>query len=127
MLQKGQKLYSILYHQCPRCHDHDMFKSSALDIKNFTATYQSCPNCHEVYEKEPGFFYGAMYISYGLQVAELITFSIIFYLLAPGVGLTNRLIITILFAILLLPFVFRLSRAIWINLFIHYSPEEIKH
>ena len=124
MFKKGQKSYSIFYNQCPKCHGHSIFKNKPYHITGFSDTYDTCPNCGEKFEKEPGFFYGAMYVSYALQVAELVAFSIAFYVLAPDVSLTVRLLLTIGMAILLIPLVFRLSRSVWINLFIHYTPQD---
>jgi hypothetical protein len=70
---------------------------------------------------EPSFFYGAMYVSYAVGVAMAFTVFIAFYLLL-GSSLVTTFIAIVIALILLLPVIIRLSRNIWINLFIHYDP-----
>ncbi|MCH2223512.1 MAG: DUF983 domain-containing protein [Crocinitomicaceae bacterium] len=76
---------------------------------------KKCPNCSIRFEKEPGFFVGAMYVSYGLVVLE----GIIAYLI--GSFFSNNpivLLISILAAIFLLSVPnYRYSRIIWIHMF----------
>jgi len=71
--------------------------------------------------REPSFYYGAMYVNYGLSVGVAIITFIISYL---GFGLTlKQSFIPILIAIIATaPFVVRWSRIIWINIFVHYNP-----
>ncbi|RYD82777.1 MAG: DUF983 domain-containing protein [Sphingobacteriales bacterium] len=58
---------ALLQQKCPRCHTGDVYKYPAYSLK-FTQMYEHCPHCGQKYEIEPGFFYGAMYISYGITV-----------------------------------------------------------
>jgi len=67
---------------------------------------------------EPSFFYGAMYISYALTVAFAIAIFIICHLL--GLGLMTSFISIIVILILLMPITMRLSRILYINMFVHY-------
>lgn len=77
---------------------------------------KNCSHCDFVYEKEPGFFFGAMYVSYGLIVAESIAAFIIFRLfLKLDWFLSFGLIV--LLSLLLVGVNFKLSRLIWIYLF----------
>jgi hypothetical protein len=68
---------------------------------------------------EPSFFYGAMYVSYALTVAFAIAIFIIFYLI--GFGLITSFIAIVASLILLLPFTMRLSRILYINMFVHFE------
>ena len=63
---KDSKLYSILHFKCPFCHEGDFFLSHPYDLKHAGDLHEACPVCHRKYEKEPGFYYGAMFISYAI-------------------------------------------------------------
>src|ERR1700746_2569004 len=78
------KLYSVLHNKCPYCHEGDFFTSkNPFDLKNFDKQHDNCPVCHNTYMPENGFYYGAMYVSYALDialgVALFILSNVIFY------------------------------------------------
>jgi hypothetical protein len=125
MISKESKLYSILYNKCPRCHEGDLFVYKNPYTKlAFKKMYDRCPVCNQATEPEPGFFQGAMYASYGVSVAICFFFGGIL-LFTP---LKAETILIILFAVLiiLLPWIFRISRMIWLNIFISYKPQILK-
>ena len=67
---QGTKLYSILHAKCPKCHQGDFFETSnPYNLKKFDKMYNRCAVCAEDFERETGFYYGAMYVSYALTVA----------------------------------------------------------
>jgi len=69
---------------------------------------------------EPSFFYGAMYVSYGVGVAFAnVTFIISYFLLNFSRLQAFIAIVTIL--VIALPIILRLSRNIWINFFFKYD------
>ncbi|BAO55386.1 hypothetical protein NMS_1377 [Nonlabens marinus S1-08] len=74
---------------------------------------------------EPSFFYGSMYVSYGIGVALAIATFVITYFLFD---MSRLNIFFLIMAILVLgmPVVIRLSRNIWINLFLDYDPAKAK-
>lgn len=80
---------------------------------------KQCSACGEDFIKEPGYYYGGAYVSYVVAVIfGIIVFAVTYLLL----GL-NEYAFFIIFAILqivLLPVFFRLSRLIWINMFVKY-------
>jgi hypothetical protein len=81
-----------------------------------------CPHCHLKYEQEPGFFWGAMYVSYALAVAiDLPTFLVLYAL--AGLTFNQALAGVVGITIFLVPVVFRLSRSIWIHMFVRYKPQ----
>ncbi|MCR5863576.1 hypothetical protein LRS05_16285 [Flavobacterium sp. J372] len=63
-------------------------------------------------KKSPATFFGSMYVSYGLTVAEMIAVFIISFLITDNYALI--LLIIAIMAVLLSTFNFRLSRMIWI-------------
>jgi len=76
---------------------------------------EKCPNCSSKFEKEPGFFIGAMYVSYGLVVFEGILTYVITRLFTSN---PTILISVILSAIVVLSIPnYRFSRILWIHMF----------
>ena len=122
MFNKGYKLYSILFLKCPKCHDSDLFIEKRIyKVAGYFDMPEACPKCQQGLSLEPGFYYGAMYVSYATSIAWLtvVYFSlVIFY---PEFSLEFYLITGLLSLIFLSPYLFRLSRSIWINLFIQYE------
>ncbi|WBX73269.1 DUF983 domain-containing protein [Tenacibaculum pacificus] len=121
MFKRGSKLYSILKGKCPRCHEGEFFKyKMTINPKKITKLHDNCPKCDLKYMMEPSFFFGAMYVNYGLAVA---LFVAIFIIAKMFIGLTilQSFITIIIVSLLLTPFTLRLSRIIWINIFIAYD------
>ncbi len=70
MLKKGFKLYSILTGTCPKCQNESMYlDKNLLHLGKILKMNENCSHCGLKYQIEPSFFYGAMYVSYGLNVA----------------------------------------------------------
>lgn len=126
MFGKGSKLYSIFKSKCPRCHDGDFFKHPvSLNLKKITKLHDTCSNCNLKYMMEPSFFFGAMYVNYGLTVGLFLTVFIIAKVFI-GISILQSFISIIVISFLLTPFTLRLSRIIWINLFVHYDKKKSK-
>ena len=84
---------------------------------------QSCSECGQTFMPEPGFYYGAMYMSYA--------FYVIVILIAVPIGLnwfdldiTALMAILIVLFILLTPVFFRMARRAWLAIFVPYSDEK---
>ena len=124
MIKKGTKLNSILKGKCPKCQEGDFFKYSfTFNPSKITQLHDNCPNCGLKYMIEPSFFYGAMYVNYGLTVA----LSIIIFLVSKLIfelSLLQSFIAIVVALILLAPVNLRLSRVLWINMFVSYTPEK---
>jgi len=123
MLKKGSKLYSIWHNKCPRCQEGDFFvKPSGFRFKDNLKTHENCSHCGLKYMIEPSFFYGAMYVSYAITVAMAVAIFVICQLF--DLSLVVSLISILVALILANPFVMRVSRLLYINMFIHFKPEE---
>jgi len=64
IFKKGQKGYSIFNFKCPRCHEGDLFETETFSFQKSFDMHDKCPHCNLNYMPEPGFYYGAMFISY---------------------------------------------------------------
>ena len=126
MLKKGSKLNSILTGSCPRCQNESMYlDQNPLHFSKILKMHEKCSHCGLKYQMEPSFFYGAMYVSYGLNVALSIAAFVISYLIIHT-SLKTAFIAIILSNIILFPFVLRWSRNIYINMFVSYEPDSKK-
>ena len=123
MLKKGSKLNSILTGSCPKCQNESMYlDKNMLHLTKILKMNENCSHCGLKYQIEPSFFYGAMYVSYGLNVAigiaAFIITSVIFKM-----ELKWAFISIIANMVILFPIVMRLSRSIYINMFVSYEAD----
>ncbi|CAN5194570.1 hypothetical protein BH09BAC5_BH09BAC5_28740 [soil metagenome] len=84
-----------------------------------------CPVCNQDFKVEPGFYSGALWVSYPIFVLLIIPIAafLIFYT-KLSVGWIFLIIAIVIFG--LQPFIMRISRAIWINIFVAYDPKILK-
>jgi uncharacterized protein (DUF983 family) len=89
---------------------------------------KTCSHCGLQYEREPGFFYGAMYISYMLSVGILLVSGTIVYFVGNDPDLWVYITTVVIVSLLLYPINFRLSRILFIHLFagMKFDPEKAK-
>ncbi len=121
MFKKGTKLFSIANGKCPKCHEGDFFTNRfTFHPKKIIKIHDNCPKCDLKYMLEPSFFYGAMYVNYGISVALFVGIFIITKMMLDFTIL-NSFISIIVVSLLLSPFTLRLSRIIWINMFVSYE------
>lgn len=123
LIPKKTKLYSIINLKCPRCNEGNLFvnKSAYSPLKESILMPEKCSHCGLKYEKETGFYYGAMYVSYGVNVAISIALFLIYYVLFYQYPLHYFIAADILFIVATFPVITRISRAIWINFFYQYE------
>lgn len=121
MIKKGTKLYSIIKGVCPKCHEESMYMTkNPYVLADTLKIHHHCSHCDTKYRLEPSFFYGSMYVSYGVGIAFAFAAFVISYLiLDSSLNITFLSIIGTL--VVFAPIIMRLSRNIWINLFIHYD------
>ena len=121
MLKKGSKLNSILTGSCPRCQNESMYlDKNPLHFSKILKMNEKCSHCGLKYQIEPSFFYGAMYVSYGLNVALSIAAFIVSYLIFKS-SLKVAFIAILISNVVLFPFVLRWSRNIYINMFVSFD------
>lgn len=121
MLKKGSKLYSILTGTCPKCHEESMYvDKNPYNVGNLYKMHEHCSHCGLKYQVEPSFFYGAMYVSYGLTVGiGIVIFVILNFFISLNAN--KSLLAIIIGIVVLMPVTARLARNIYINIFIHYD------
>ena len=124
LIKKGSKLYSILYLKCPQCQEGNLFvDKNPYDLKKFDKMPDRCPVCNEDFVRETGFYWGAMMVSHATTTVIAVIVHVIVHIFYGWDILPNIISFILVFA-LLLPIVFRSSRAIWINIFVRYHSRE---
>ena len=103
----------IFQEKCPKCgQGHAFYKKGNPLLFQMPRMHANCPVCGHKFEKETGYFFGAMYVSYALTVAEMFAVFIIAQFFIEGFAPIIALIAVM--AILLSTFNFRMSRMLWI-------------
>ena len=121
MFTKGSKLYSIFTGACPKCHEESMYvNTNPYSLSETLKMNERCGNCQTKYKIEPSFFYGSMYVSYGVGIAFAVAAFVISYFFI-GTNKLSAFLTIVITLIVLLPIILRLSRNIWINLFMSYD------
>lgn len=102
---------------CPNCKKEKIFTDKGNLLKFKIPKMNSyCKNCNYLFEKEAGFFFGAMFVSYALIVAEAVSIFVLFNVLL-GFEFIHTFLIIILLITCIGTLNYRLSRIIWIYLF----------
>ena len=125
MLGKGNKFYAIFRYKCPHCHEGQFFvDNNPYNLSKAGDILDECPVCHRRYTPEPGFYYGAMYVSYALAVATFVAAYVATIVLYPeaSTGLTVGVVLASL--IFSSPYLYALSKTIWASLFMSYKGVE---
>jgi uncharacterized protein (DUF983 family) len=117
------KLYSIFKLRCPKCLKGQFFESSVYDLKKLGNVLDKCPNCKVNYIPEPGFYFGAMYISYALGVVVFVAIWAGANWFFEEVSVWVQISILTFLIIVLSPLIFALSKIIYANIFIHFDKE----
>ena len=120
-----EKLYSIVNNRCPKCHKGLVFQgNNPYNLKKFDKMHDACPCCGETFIKEPGFFYGAMIVSYMLNGA-LFIFTFLGIYIPFEIGAIPYIITLSCIVVALAPLTFRIARLIWLNVFVAYDKEVV--
>jgi len=111
-------LIHIFQNKCPDCKKGNIFLNKNLfSFLRLTEMNQKCPSCNYNFFPENGFYWGAMFVSYGLASLEglIVIFACVF--LGNDLFDYTNLLIIIAMMIVLFPLNFRLSRIIWLYIF----------
>jgi uncharacterized protein (DUF983 family) len=111
--------------RCPKCRVGQMFQTPMYTLRGQQMN-KVCSHCGFYFEVEPGYFYVSMFVSYALNVAQMVTLSVGTYLLTGSKNpwLYSSMLISVAF--LLSPFNFRYSRVVllfWLTPGIHYESQ----
>lgn len=117
---------------CPRCRTGQVFTGATYSFKTQKMN-DYCPHCQLRFEREPGYFYVAMFVSYAMNVAEMVTAGVAAYVLGLKLDYDNLwyfmgILLTAVF--LCAPFNYRYSRLVllyWLSPGLRYDPSKRVH
>jgi uncharacterized protein (DUF983 family) len=110
MHARSSAFTGIVHQLCPRCRLGKIFRSS---IFLFPKMHERCPVCALKFEREQGYFLGAMYISYGMALAIIVLFTILVWAVTRA-PIVRDVIWAIILFLPFAPSVTLLARILWI-------------
>ena len=108
-------------YKCPRCRKGDIFVKPLVFTDPLNMP-KKCEHCGQSTEPEPGFYYGAMFLSYifGSWYLLLPTLLLVFYFKwTVGAAMTFTIILSMLSFMKLL----RGDRSLWLHMMVKYDPK----
>ena len=100
---------TILRRRCPWCGLGPIF--DALWTMN-----DHCPACGLQFGRgEPGYFTGAMYVSYAMAIPLIALVTLIEHLFLPGWSLFRLVLLAWALCVPLIPWIWQYSRVVWIH------------
>ena len=123
MFGKGSKLYSILFLKCPRCHKGLFLENHPYKISSFNKVKSECPCCQLKYSIEPSFYYGSMYVSYGVGIAVAVAVFVLIKIFGLSLTPFQIFIAIVISLVLTMPYIGAVSKSIWANMFFKYEQE----
>jgi len=110
----------MLLQRCPRCRIGGIFRYSIF--RGFPKMNERCPVCDLRFDREPGYFLGAMYVSYGIGVVFVaVVAAILWYV--TGWWITKDTIWAVVLFLPFAPTITLFARVLWIYLDQTIDPE----
>src|SRR5580704_12089357 len=110
----------ILRQRCPRCRSGSIFRYSIF--RGFPGMHERCSVCDLKFERESGYFLGAMYVSYGLGIAIIALFAALLWAVTDW-WITKDTVWAVVLFLPLAPTTAFFSRVVWIYLDQAIDPE----
>lgn len=113
---KENLFFRIINERCPNCGQSHVFQPSS-SIFQMPVMYEKCSECNYKFDREPGYFLGAMYVSYGIAIFLGILAFVVLHFGFPTLSFNWRIAIITLVMILAAKKNYKLSRIIYIHIF----------
>lgn len=110
---------SIFKYKCPSCREGNLYVAP-LDIKNPLNMHEHCAVCGQKTEPEPGFYYGAMFLSY-IATGFLYLFIVGFCIMVLHLSVNMSFLILLAFVALTYLKTARLARSLWIHIVVPFN------
>jgi uncharacterized protein (DUF983 family) len=117
---KPSALVGILRQCCPRCRAGKIFRGSI--VLRFPKMYERCEVCDLKFERERGYFLGAMYVSYGLALTTIAAIASLLWSVTSWSIVKDIAWACVLF-LPLAPWLTLFARVLWIYLDQSIDPE----
>jgi uncharacterized protein (DUF983 family) len=106
-ITRSQKAWALLRQRCPRCCQGKIY------LAGFRMNTR-CPMCELLFDREPGYFLGALYISYGMSTVLLLLGLWVGHAWFPDFDLGWLVLILGVLYLPLVPLMTRYARVLWI-------------
>lgn len=126
-MSEKNKSQAIVACKCPRCREGDMFTTPLFKKWYHSEMYEACSVCNQAFEPEPGFYFGAMFVSYAFSVAITFISGVILYNFFGDPSTWVYMSVVIVTVAIVWPLMFRYSRSIFLHLVggIRYRPNTV--
>ncbi len=119
---RSSTLGAILRQRCPRCRQGGIFLHSIF--LGFPQMRQRCSVCDLKFQREEGYFLGAMYISFGLALAIIALIAALLWAVT-GWWITKDVVWAVVLFLPLAPTISLFARVLWIYLDQTFDPEPL--
>jgi uncharacterized protein (DUF983 family) len=126
-LQPAKKvpvLEAYIKAKCPRCRRGNIYSTPTYSFSG-QKMHDRCSHCGLYYEREPGYWYVAMFVSYAFNVAEMVTFAVALHVLTGSNSPWLYVAVLMGVIVVLSPFNYRYSRVAllyWLTPGLKYEP-----
>jgi len=116
IIKKPNMVSAILHEKCPHCGQGHVFQKQSNPFK-MPVMNERCSECNYKFDREPGYFLGAMYISYGIAVFLGILTYLVLHFVFPATPLIYIPVSIVLVILIAARKNYKLSRIIYIHMF----------
>jgi uncharacterized protein (DUF983 family) len=116
MVKRGF-LTGLIQGKCPRCREGDIFAYPISRITKFNVMNDTCPHCGIKLEPEPGYYQGAMFVSYAYAVILIGIISAILYFFFGNPSEWTYITACSIAILAIVPLNYRYSRILFLYLF----------
>ena len=110
---------SIWNYKCPRCRKGDLYVAP-FEFKDPLKMNDRCSHCDQNFSPEPGYYFGAMFISYGWTVWTILAI-VGFCMLVLDWTVEGAFALVIFVCTICYFFIARISRVMYIHIDVRYD------
>jgi uncharacterized protein (DUF983 family) len=118
---KSLTVVDMLRQRCPRCRAGSIFPYSIF--RGFPRMCERCTVCDLKFQREEGYFLGAMYISFGLALVIISLIAVLLWAIT-GWWITKDMTWAVVLFLPLAPAISLFARVLWIYLDQTFDPEK---
>ena len=108
--------WTVTRQRCPGCR-RGLVYGHAMNMNTL------CPACGSRFEREPGYFTGAIYIGILLAIPVVLLALYLLMRFLPDIPLQLSALLSVLAFVPLLPITLRISRVMWLGIGHDFSPD----
>lgn len=116
----GLALRDIAHQTCPRCRQGRIYRESLW--RGYLAMHEKCPVCGLKFEREQGYFLGAMYFSYLISIPPVLALTLLFWRFTSW-RFDWVVVAAFVAYIPFVPLVTRYARVVWLYVDQHFDPQ----